>query len=166
MKYTVQQLDRKDIQQYIALTRFTDNETNFLGVDPEEKPPTMLQVLSRIKAGRQVVFVASDEQGLIGHLGAFWRRGKNARAGHCITIGLAVMKDFWGKGIGNQLMNAIEEWAAENNIVRIELEVMAHNERGIALYKKRGFELEGLKKKSVCVNGEYKDEYMMAKIIG
>jgi RimJ/RimL family protein N-acetyltransferase len=76
------------------------------------------------------------------------------------------MKDFWGKGIGNQLMNAIEEWAAENNIVRIELEVMAHNERGIALYKKRGFELEGLKKKSVCVNGEYKDEYMMAKIIG
>lgn len=165
MKYTIRRLERQDIPQYIALIRFTDHETKFLGVDPDEKPPTMMQIMGSMKAGRQIAFVAEDEQGLIGHLGGFWRRGKNARLGHCINVGLAVMQDFWGQGIGNALMNAFEEWAAQNGIVRIELEVMAHNERAVALYKKRGFEVEGLKKKSICVDGEYIDEYLMAKLL-
>lgn len=42
---------------------------------------------------------------------------------------------------------------------------MTHNVRGIALYKKSGFEIEGIKKKSLIVGGEGVDEYYMSKII-
>jgi RimJ/RimL family protein N-acetyltransferase len=42
---------------------------------------------------------------------------------------------------------------------------MAHNERGIALYKKCGFEIEGMKKKSLYIDGEWIDEYYMGKIL-
>jgi RimJ/RimL family protein N-acetyltransferase len=50
-------------------------------------------------------------------------------------------------------------------VKRLELSVMTHNERGIALYKKMGFEIEGTKRASIYVNGNYVDEYLMSKII-
>jgi RimJ/RimL family protein N-acetyltransferase len=40
---------------------------------------------------------------------------------------------------------------------------MVHNERAIALYKKMGFEIEGTKKRSMRIDGQYVDEYYMAK---
>jgi RimJ/RimL family protein N-acetyltransferase len=56
-------------------------------------------------------------------------------------------------------------WARERGFHRLELTVMTHNERAIRLYKKMGFEVEGVKKHSLFVNGEYVDEYYMAKLI-
>lgn len=165
MNYTVRRLQRKDIAEYLALTQYTDSETDFLGSDPSDPRPSVLRILSSMKEERQVLFVAANANGLIGHLGGFWRRGKNPRLGHCMNVGLAIAKDYWGNGIGNALMDAFEQWAAEHKIVRLELEVMTHNERAVALYKKRGFEIEGIKKKSICINGEYLDEYLMAKLM-
>jgi RimJ/RimL family protein N-acetyltransferase len=42
---------------------------------------------------------------------------------------------------------------------------MIHNEVALKLYKKMGFKIEGLKERSMIVNGEYIDEYYMAKLI-
>ncbi|OAO80482.1 hypothetical protein A0O32_1432 [Anoxybacillus flavithermus] len=42
---------------------------------------------------------------------------------------------------------------------------MTQNQAGIALYKKMGFEIEGIKKHSLLVNGRFMDEYYMAKIL-
>jgi len=42
---------------------------------------------------------------------------------------------------------------------------MTHNKAGIALYKKRGFEIEGTKRHSMLVNSHYVDEYYMAKLL-
>ena len=59
----------------------------------------------------------------------------------------------------------MEKWAAENGVKRLELSVMTHNERGLALYKKMGFDIEGIKRASIFVNGAYVDEYLMGKIL-
>ena len=46
---------------------------------------------------------------------------------------------------------------------QLELEVVSSNERGIALYKKLGFEAYGLRKKSFKYrDGHYEDEYLMS----
>ena len=37
---------------------------------------------------------------------------------------------------------------------RLELTVVAHNQAALALYKKRGFEMEGVRKRAVFVNGQ------------
>jgi len=42
---------------------------------------------------------------------------------------------------------------------------MTHNHAGINLYKKYGFEIEGIKKCAMLVNNVYVDEYYMAKIL-
>ena len=42
---------------------------------------------------------------------------------------------------------------------------MVDNHAGIALYKKMGFEIEGVKKDSLLINDQYVDEYYMSKIL-
>jgi RimJ/RimL family protein N-acetyltransferase len=42
---------------------------------------------------------------------------------------------------------------------------MVHNQAGIALYKKRGFEIEGVRRHAMVVNGSYVDEYYMGKVL-
>jgi RimJ/RimL family protein N-acetyltransferase len=70
-----------------------------------------------------------------------------------------------GQGVGTQLFIAMGEWASQKNIHRLELTVMTHNQAGIALYKKRGFEIEGEKKHAIVIDGHYVDEYYMAKLL-
>ena len=59
----------------------------------------------------------------------------------------------------------VENWAIDNGVTRLELTVMKHNERAINLYKKIGYKVEGVREKSVVVDGDHVDEYYMAKII-
>ena len=166
MEFKVRQLTNKDIPEYLHLTKYIDNETAFLSVDPEDPRPKFMEMVAALAQKNQLFLVAEHQDGyLVGHLGAFWRRGKGKRVRHCVHIGLGVVKDFWGKGIGTLMFEAMEKWAKEQGITRLELDVMTNNERGVALYKKMGFEIEGTKRQSICIDGEYIDEYMMSKIL-
>ena len=62
------------------------------------------------------------------------------------------------------LFEALDKWAIDHKLRRLELTVMSHNERAIRLYQKMGYETEGIKQDSLWVNGKYVDEYYMAKI--
>lgn len=42
---------------------------------------------------------------------------------------------------------------------------MENNEAGIALYKKMGFDIEGIKRNSLYVDGQYINEYYMSKLL-
>jgi RimJ/RimL family protein N-acetyltransferase len=59
----------------------------------------------------------------------------------------------------------LEEWAKQQHIHRLELTVMTHNIAGIALYKKQGFAIEGTKRQSLLINGQFIDEFYMAKLL-
>ncbi|MCL1816835.1 MAG: GNAT family N-acetyltransferase [Clostridiales bacterium] len=82
-------------------------------------------------------------------------------------IGLMVHKDYQGQGIGDKLLSTLLD-VADNwlMLVRVELTVYTDNERAIALYKKHGFEQEGIKRKSSIRNGKHMDELMMARVKG
>lgn len=58
----------------------------------------------------------------------------------------------------------MNDWAEEKNITRLELTVICENEVAKRLYTNSGFEIEGIKRKSVCVDGECLDEYYMARV--
>ncbi|HEY8804088.1 MAG TPA: GNAT family N-acetyltransferase, partial [Clostridium sp.] len=79
--------------------------------------------------------------------------------------GIMIHKAYQNKGVGTTLMNALID-VADNwlMLVRIELTVFEDNERAINLYKKFGFEQEGIKRLAVIRNGKYENEYLMARI--
>jgi RimJ/RimL family protein N-acetyltransferase len=47
----------------------------------------------------------------------------------------------------------------------MELTVMAHNRSAVALYERSGFVVEGTRRDSMLVEGNYVDEYYMARML-
>ena len=93
-------------------------------------------------------------------------QSQNPRRYHSADIGLMVAADAWGQGVGTVLMTSVVN-LADNwlNLIRIELEVVTHNQAAIHLYEKFGFELEGTRRMAVFGDGRYNDEHVMARII-
>jgi RimJ/RimL family protein N-acetyltransferase len=58
-------------------------------------------------------------------------------------IGMMVARDRRGQGIGTALMEAAIGWAREQGLHKLSLDVFAHNEAALALYRKLGFVEEG-----------------------
>jgi RimJ/RimL family protein N-acetyltransferase len=58
-------------------------------------------------------------------------------------IGMLVARDRRGRGVGTALMEAAIAWAREQGLHKLSLDVFAHNEAAIALYRKLGFVEEG-----------------------
>ena len=50
-------------------------------------------------------------------------------------------------------------------LVKLELTVVKNNKNAIALYKKYGFVIEGLRKKSMIKDNNFYDDYYMAKFL-
>ncbi|MGN0972690.1 MAG: GNAT family N-acetyltransferase, partial [Aristaeellaceae bacterium] len=58
-----------------------------------------------------------------------------------------------------------EGWARANHITRPELTVERPNEAARHLYEKMGFAIEGVRKRSMLVDGRPVDEYYMARLL-
>ena len=112
--------------------------------------------------GEGRILVAEVEDRVVA--GAGFHVGRN-RTRHAGTFGMGVDAGFHGQGIGSALMTAIIN-LADNwyNLRRLELEVHADNEAGIALYKKFGFEVEGVYRKYAYRDGYYVDALAMARL--
>lgn len=84
---------------------------------------------------------------------------------HVGYFGMFVHQEFWGEGIGRRLLEIIEKHALVNGITRIDARVRTKNERGVKLYTRMGYEIEGTRKDAALINGEMHDEYYIAKLL-
>jgi RimJ/RimL family protein N-acetyltransferase len=58
-------------------------------------------------------------------------------------IGMAIAREWRGRGVGSALLVAAIEWAREQKLHKLSLSVWPHNAAAIALYRKYGFVEEG-----------------------
>lgn len=65
--------------------------------------------------------------------------GTKYKVAHRADFGISVLKEYWGLGIGRALMEACIQCAREAGYVQMELNVVADNERAIAMYRRAGF---------------------------
>ena len=152
-----------DADEFLSLCRKVDAETPFMMFEPGERPTTIEEQRYEIREillrDNQTIFVAEND-GLIGYLTACGGRYKRNRQTAYIITG--ILRGFTSQGIGTRLFEELELWAKRKDIHRLELNVVAHNEAALALYRKMGFEIEGKKKHSLLINNTYADEYWMA----
>jgi RimJ/RimL family protein N-acetyltransferase len=64
-------------------------------------------------------------------------------------IGMAIAREWRGRGVGSALMEAGIEWARGRGLHKLCLSVFPHNDAGIALYRKFGFVEEGRRVKQI-----------------
>ena len=81
------------------------------------------------------------------------------------SFGVAMLKDYYGQGLGTRLMQLMEDWAKEHHLHTIKGIVRATNRRAINLYLKQGFEICGHLKETAFIDGVWHDEYIIQKII-
>lgn len=99
--------------------------------------------------------------------------GGLARTAHVGTLGIGVLRQYWGRGLGRALMADLERRAVEHGLERLEFTVLAHNRRARDFYARLGYSEEGCRVRSVRYAPDspsepvrYGDEIVMSKWIG
>jgi ribosomal protein S18 acetylase RimI-like enzyme len=118
-------------------------------------------VLDSLKGGAvHVVAVRGDEV-----LGWCDLRPKTAPTlRHSAVLGMGVVAEHRGRGIGSRMLAACLDLARERGIDRAELVVRADNAPAIALYRRFGFEVEGACRQYLRVDGVDYDALLMARL--
>jgi RimJ/RimL family protein N-acetyltransferase len=81
----------------------------------------------------------------------------NPRQSHRGGLGMGLLPEYRGKGIGAKLLKAVLDHSKKSGLEKVELHVYTPNTPAIALYKKFGFEQEGLIRKYRKLDGQYFD---------
>ncbi|MDG0874942.1 GNAT family N-acetyltransferase [Paenibacillus thiaminolyticus] len=85
---------------------------------------------------------------------------------HKVEFGVCVLNEFWGYGIGKNLLKQSIAWADSTGITKITLNVLETNEKALALYKKLGFEIEGtLRNDKILSDSKYYNTIVMGRCI-
>lgn len=113
----------------------------------------------------EALFVIADANDrAIGHVGLYQIDHRVRSAAFGILIG---DRSAWGKGLGRACTRfAIEYGFDELNLRRIQLEVLATNDRAVKLYRSLGFVEEGRLRQAQWKGGEYIDITLMALFVG
>lgn len=120
----------------------THGETDYLLSYPDENSFTPEQEArfldQKTESMNEIEIVAFVDGRVVGTAGID-AVGTKYKVKHRAEVGVSVLKEYWGLGIGRALMEACIKCAREAGYVQLELNVVAENERAISLYKKEGF---------------------------
>jgi RimJ/RimL family protein N-acetyltransferase len=145
-----------------------DEETEFLGPPGEylqRWAPGFAERLAAMNAkGTGAYFLAEHAGAIVGFLGAFAGALKRTR-GIIYIAHVGVRRAWRGQGVGSALFAAIEDWARAQGAWRLDLRVDTQNARGLALYEKHGFAVEGRVVDGAMRDGMWADHFVMAKAL-
>lgn len=140
MDIIIQRASANDAQELIEYLKQVGGETDNLTFGAEGIPITVedeKKFLSQQEFSKDNIIVVAKENGKIVGNASLNRQPR--RMNHRAGLAVSVLKDYWNKGIGSQLMEKIIQFAKNNKISIIDLEVRQDNLSAITLYKKYGF---------------------------
>jgi GNAT superfamily N-acetyltransferase len=117
---------------------------------------------SEMFAANDACFFAVDGERVVGWIDI--KRHPEEGICHRGRLGMGILRDYRGRGIGTQLMAAALEKAKKNGLMRVELTVYDFNATAVSLYRKSGFVEEGRMIKARYLDGRFEDIINMALI--
>lgn len=162
-------LQTNEAQLFWNMMNELDHETKFMMYEPGERENTASEIkaievlIQSAKDNKNYLLVAEVNHQIIGYILAL--RGTPNRIKHTAYIVTGIKKDHRGKGIGKIFFIYLDKWAKENGIKRLELTVICTNLVAKRLYEQKGFMVEGTRKNAMMIDGDYVDEFYMAKLL-
>ena len=156
--------DTRDAARFIAHTRELVTETDFMLKGPEDTLPEVREqqlVLDFLHRSINCLCVVATRpaQGLARQpiLGSLTLTpGRTSRTQHCVQLGMGVLREAWGLGIGGLMLDRTLTWTRSNPILsRVALQVYEDNDAARHLYLSRGFIEEGVMKDEVALPGRW-----------
>lgn len=158
-----------DAQELVAVVKTYIEESEFIPYCVGEFNPTLEEEENRIQSfldrENSISLVAIHNEHIIGNIDVIGLHQKVMC--HTARLGMGVLSDWQGVGVGSALLNNALQWARKKTPLEIiYLEVYANNKGGLALYKKYGFEESGQRKDIFKVDDTtYIDEVIMQQKI-
>ena len=132
----------EDGKAVLDIFNLTHEQTDWLLSYPDENSFDAEQeadfLQTRTDSPDEIEILAEIDGKIIGTAG-IGRIGTKDKVKHRAEMGISVDKDYWGLGIGRALTKACIECAKIAGYSQLELDVVAQNERAIALYESEGF---------------------------
>jgi RimJ/RimL family protein N-acetyltransferase len=154
-----------DADELYRLEEQLIRESDFLLRDPIDDPSDGGEVRRRLGAQKSndITLGAFLDRRLIGYVVALGGPSSRTRATARVTI--AVASSARGRGVGQRLLEALDEWALKSGIHRLELMVIVENETAIRLYARCGYQTEHMRRHTMRVKGRFVDQWSMAKLL-
>jgi RimJ/RimL family protein N-acetyltransferase len=111
-----------------------------------------------------VLFVSEVDGKLVGQ--ADVHPGRPPKESHVGTLGIAIREGYRNLGLGRALMERCLEWMRDRQFKKACLQVFSTNAQAIALYKKLGFQIEGVRPRQYRIRGEWVDDVLMGMWLG
>lgn len=162
--YKIELAKSSDAKEMLNYLKSVGSETDFLlfgneGVDLTlEQEAQFLDSINQTTHSR--MFIVKDAGKIVAS--AHIQGKTKIRTRHKAVIGISVLKDYWGQGIGSMLMQKLIDFAKDNKFIEIlYLEVISTNTRAINLYKKFSFITYATDASSTKVGNQYFDNFLM-----
>ncbi len=161
MNITVRKIELEDAPSFwSALSSVAQKRTYILTIEPPPFERSEAFVRDNVEKN-YAQYVALHGEKLIGWADIIPL--SHPTMNHVGALGIGVLADYRGQGIGSQLLEKTVKHAWASGLKRLELEVFADNEPAIRLYKKHGYVQEGLKRYARSIDGQYQDIVVMAQ---
>ncbi|MEO5670496.1 MAG: GNAT family N-acetyltransferase [Ramlibacter sp.] len=129
---------------------------------PDMPVATRLDFLRRVEP-HDCKLIALDGDRVIGSAGL--HSMGSLRRHHVRSLGIGIVAEWQGRGVGRALTERLLNWADNwAPVLRVELTVHADNDRAIALYRSMGFVEEGRHRAYALKDGKYVDALFMARL--
>lgn len=162
----VRRANSNDANQIVEVMKNAE-DSGFMMFNPGEREisaePFAKYIESINSHEKSGVFVACEKERVLGYL--IIQSDKPQRVSHRAYIVIGVHSESRGKGIGKELFVHVMKWAKQVGLHRLELTVIKTNDAAFGLYKKMGFEVEGVKRDSLLIDGNFVDEYYLSKLL-
>ena len=160
----------EDIPGMLDYLRITAGETDYLLRYPEECGKYTAEgektLINRVNNSENEAMLVCQIDGIIaGVCQISW--SMSIKTCHRASVAVAVLRDYWGQGIGTRMFQELIEIAKKNEkIIQIELDFIEGNTRARAMYEKLGFRITGIKPDAIRLkDGTLLNEYSMIKKI-
>lgn len=167
-KIVIRKAKKSDARALIEYLNIIGGESDYLTFGPgqfgrsvEQEEEFIVNALNKENA----LFIIAEVNGkVVGNLN--FSGGIRQRTAHVGEFGVSILKEYWGNGIGEELVKYLINWSKSSGMIRkINLRVRTDNTRGISLYNKLGFLEEGIIKRDFLINGEFYDSLLMGLLI-
>lgn len=121
----------------------THAETDYLLSYPDENSLDTEQeskfLEEKTNSSNEIEIIALVDGKVVGTAG-IEAVGTKYKVRHRAEFGISILREYWGLGLGRALTAACIQCAKDAGYLQLELNVVAANERAVALYRNMGFE--------------------------
>lgn len=158
----------EDAEKLLNYIKKSCSETDFLARYPEEWTTTIGQEegwVNRLRSSPNTLAITCYvDDAVAGNCEISFRSG--IKTSHRATIAIAILKDYWGIGIGFAMFEELVAAAQNRGTEIMELEFIGGNKRAKHLYEKFGFRVVSERPNAFKLkDGTYLSEIYMQKYL-